>query len=74
MIEAVLKMLKKIADFSNWSIVKNTGGLFFKKSSEIEVEWIGKSKTRLPDNKYKVFYQCFLQRLTFACCLLKYGR
>ena len=74
MTEAVSKMLKKIADFSNSSIVKNTGRLLFKKSSEMELEWIGKSKTRLPNNKYKVSYQCFLQRLTFACCLLKYGR
>ena len=56
MTEAVLKMLKKIADFSNSNIVKNTCGLLFKKSSEMEVEWIGKSKTRLPNNKYKVSY------------------
>ena len=56
MTEAVLKMLKKIVDISNSSIVKNADGLLSKRPPEMEMEWIGKSKIRLPNNKYKVSY------------------
>ena len=41
---AVLKMLRKIADISNSCIVKNFDGLLSKKTTEMEVEWIGKLK------------------------------
>lgn len=56
MTEAVLKMFKKITDISNSSLVKNDDGLLSKKPAEMAVEWIGKSKTRLSVNKYKVSY------------------
>lgn len=56
MTNAIIKMLKNIADISNSSIVKNPDGLLSKKSIEMKVEWIGKSKTRLPNNNYKVSY------------------
>lgn len=54
MTEAVVKMLRKIADISNPFPVKNADGLLSKKPAEMEVEWIDKSETRLPSNKYKV--------------------
>ena len=56
MTEAVFKMFKKIADISNSFLVKNADGLPSKKLAKMEVEWIGKSKARLPANKYKVSY------------------
>ena len=56
MTEAALKMLKKIVDISNFSIVKNADGLLSKRPTEMEMEWIGKSKIRLPNNEYKVSY------------------
>ena len=56
MTEAVLKMLKKIVDISNSSVVKNADGLLSKRPTEMEMEWIGKSKIRLPNNEYKVSY------------------
>ena len=52
MSKAVLKLLKKIAGISNSSLVKNADGLLYKKPAKMEVEWIGKSKTCLPANKY----------------------
>ena len=54
--EAVLEMLKINADILNSSVVKNADGLLPKKPAEIEFEWIGKSKTRLPANKSKLSY------------------
>ena len=53
MTEAVVKMIRKIADISNSFPVKNADGLLSKKPAEMEVEWIDKSETRLPSNKYK---------------------
>ena len=49
-------MLKKITDISNSYPVKNADELLSKHPPEMEVEWIGKSKTCLPSNKYKVSY------------------
>ena len=54
--EAIVKMLKKMADISNSSLNKNADGLLSRKLAEMKVEWIGKSKTRLLSIKYKVSY------------------
>lgn len=54
--EAVVKMFKKIADISNSSIVNNTDGLLSKISDDINVAWVGKSKSRLPSDKYIVSF------------------
>ena len=56
MTEAVLNVLRKITDISNSSLVKNADGLLSKKPAKMGVEWIGKSKNRLPSNKYKLSY------------------
>ena len=56
MSRAVVKMLKKISDLSNATLIKNANGLFFKKMNNSEVEWVGKTKQRLPQNKYKMSY------------------
>ena len=56
MTQAVVKMLKKVVDLSNANIVKNVDGLLAKRTVEQEVEWIGKHKKRLPDNRYKMSY------------------
>ena len=56
MTQAVVKMLKKVVDLSNANIVKNVDGLLAKKTVEQEVEWIGKDKKRLPDNRYNMSY------------------
>ena len=56
MSRAVVKMLKKISDLFNATLIKNANGLFFKKMNNSEVEWVGKTKQRLPQNKCKMSY------------------
>ena len=56
MTEAIVKMLKKITDILNSSLSKNADGLLSRKLAEMEVEWIGKSKTHLLSIKSKVSY------------------
>ena len=51
----MVKMLKKIIDISNANLVKNVEGLLSRKNIN-EVEWIGKDKKCLPDNRYKMPY------------------
>ena len=53
---AVVKMLKKISDLSNCNIIKNANVLLLSKNVDFDVEWVGKTKQRLPQNKYKMFY------------------
>ena len=53
---AIVKMFKKIIDMSNANLIKNTNGLLSKKNVDVNVEWVGKSKKRLPQNKYKMTY------------------
>ena len=60
MTQAVVKMLKKVVDLSNSSLIKNADGLLAKRTVEHEVEWVGKDKKRLPDNHYKMSYWFFL--------------
>ena len=55
-VEAVVKMLEKIADISNSSIVKNTDGCLSNKSADIHSKWAVKTKSRLPSDKYKLLY------------------
>ena len=55
--KAILKnILKKIIQISNTNIVKNAEGSLNKMPTEIDIEWIGKSKIRLPENQFKVSY------------------
>lgn len=42
---------------SNVNLVKNADSLVSKKNVDIEVEWVGKDKKRLPNNRYKMSYQ-----------------
>ena len=53
---AVVKMLKKIIDISNANLVNNANWLLSKRNVNEEVEWVGKDKKRLPDNRYKLSY------------------
>ena len=43
MTEAIVKMLKK-TDLSNLNLIKNADGLLSRKSTNVEVEWVGKNK------------------------------
>ena len=52
MTEAVVKMLRNITDLSNSNLIRNANGLLSKKLPDVDVEWVGKLKKRLPDNKY----------------------
>ena len=56
MIEAVVKLLRKITDLSNSNLIRNANGLLSMKSPDVNVEWVGKMKKRLPDNKCKMSY------------------
>lgn len=51
---AVVKMVKKIVHMSNANLVKNADGLLSKFDWGVSIEWIGKNKTCLPQNKYKM--------------------
>ena len=53
---AVVKMVKKIVHMSNANLVKNADGLLSKFDWGVSIEWIGKNKTCLPQNKYKMTY------------------
>ena len=54
--QAVLKVLKKVADLSNANIIKNAERLLSKRSVEQDVEWVGETGKRAPENRYKLLY------------------
>ena len=54
--KAVVKILKKVINISNSNLIKNADGLLSTQSVDEEVEWVGKDKKRLPDNRYKMSY------------------
>ena len=58
-LEAVVKMLKRIIELSNANLKKNADGLLAKLPVDKNIEWVGKDKKQLPDNHYKMSYQLF---------------
>ena len=54
--KSVVKMLKQILDISNKNLIKKANGLLSTRSVDEEVEWVGKDKKRLPENRYKMSY------------------
>ena len=56
MSEAVVKMLRKVKELSNTNLVKNADRILAKMSVDDNIEWVGKEKKRLPDNRYKMSY------------------
>ena len=54
--QAVLKVLKKVVDLSNTNIIKNAERLLSKRSVEQNVEWVGETGKRAPENRYKLLY------------------
>ena len=58
-LEAVVKMLKRIIELSNANLKKNADGLLAKLPVDENIEWVGKDKKQLPDNRYKMPYQLF---------------
>ena len=54
--EAVLIVLKKVVDLSNANIIKNVDGLYSKRYVEEDVEWVGETGKRVPENCYKLLY------------------
>ena len=57
MTDSVVGVLKRITEISNTNIIKNTDPLLTKRPLDSEVEWFGKNRFRIPENKLKVFYQ-----------------
>ena len=55
-LEAVVKMLKRIIELSNANLKKNADGLLAKLPVDENIEWVGKDKKQLPDNRYKMSY------------------
>ena len=49
-------MLREVIELSNGNLMKNTDGLLPKMSVDDNIEWVGKEKKRLPDNRYKMSY------------------
>ena len=56
MTQAVVRMLQKITDLSNSNLTKNVDDLLSRKSTNVDVEWVGQTKQKLPPNKYKMSY------------------
>ena len=56
MTQAVVRMLQKITDLPNSNLIKNADGLLSRKLTNVDVEWVGQLKQRLPPNKYKMPY------------------
>ena len=54
--KSVLNVLKMITEISNTNLVKNADELLNNKPIDTEVEWIGKNKSQIPQNKFKVTY------------------
>ena len=54
--QAVVRMLQKTTDLSNSNFIKNADALLSRKSTNVDVEWVGQLKQRLPPNKYKMSY------------------
>ena len=53
--EAVVKMLKCIIELSNANLKKKRrDGLLAKLPVDENIEWVGKDKKQLPDNRYKM--------------------
>ena len=55
-LEAVVKMLKRIIELSNANLKKTADGLLAKLPVDKNIEWVGKDKKQLPDNRYKMSY------------------
>ena len=57
MTKAVVEMLEKKADLSNSNPIRSANGLLSKKrTSDNSIGWIGRTKNRLLDNKFKISY------------------
>ena len=54
--QAVVRILQKITDLSNWNLIKSADGLLSRKSTNVHVDWVGQTKQRLPSNKHKTSY------------------
>ena len=54
--QAVLKVFKKVVNLSNANIIKNADGLLSKRSVEQDVERVGETGKRVPENRYKLLY------------------
>ena len=56
MTQAVVRMLQKIKYLSISKLIKNSDALLSRKSTIVNVEWVGQLKQSLPPNKYKMSY------------------
>ena len=54
--ECVVNVLKRIAIVSNVNLVENADGLLSRRQKDIEVDWVEKTKTRVPSEKFKTSY------------------
>ena len=54
--EVVLKLLKKVVDISNSNIIKNANGLLATRPANQNIEWAGKTRKRVPENRYSLPY------------------
>ena len=48
--EAVLKVLRKVIDLSNSNLVKNSNRLLVTRPINKNIEWVGESGQRVPEN------------------------
>ena len=72
MIEAVVRMLQKIKYLSNSKLIKNADGLLSRKWTNVNVEWVGQLKQRLPPNKYKMSSNSVFDRYLNVCISSNY--
>ena len=54
--EVVLKFLKKVVNMSNSNIIKNANELLATRPTNQNIEWVGKTGKRVPENRYALSY------------------
>lgn len=53
---SVVGVLETIAEISNTYLAKIDDRLLTKRPTASEIEWVGKNRLRIPENKFKVTY------------------
>ena len=54
--DSILKVLKKMVDLSNSNLLKNADGFLATKSIDQDVQWVGDTGKRVPENRFTLSY------------------
>ena len=54
--DSILKVLKKMKDLSNSNLIKNADSFLATKSIDQDVQWVGDTEKRVPENRFALPY------------------